>query len=163
MAKRQIKAQTGPTAHDLLRLDNQLCFALYAATRAITRTYRERLDALKLTYPQYLVLLVLWENDGLTVSSIGGKLMLDSGTLTPLLKRMEAMKLIRRERKQNDERQVGIWLADKGNKLKAGALEARRHVACRLDMTEAEILDLRADLMALVSRLGTECESEAAE
>lgn len=163
LAKRQISDATEPSADELLRLDNQLCFALYAATRAITRTYRERLDPLNLTYPQYLVLLVLWESDGQTVSSIGEKLMLDSGTLTPLLKRMEASKLVRRERNRVDERQVEIWLADKGKMLKADALECRRHVACRLDMSNGEILALRSDIMALVSRLGTECETEAAE
>lgn len=163
MAKSRTKPSAAPTAQDLLRLDNQLCFALYAATRAVTRTYRERLDPLNLTYPQYLVLLVLWEADGQTVSAIGNKLMLDSGTLTPLLKRMEAMKLVRRERNRTDERQVEIWLADKGKKLQADALESRRHVACRLDMSEAEIMRLRSDIMALVGRLGIECEAEAAE
>lgn len=163
LAKTTSKATAAPTAYDLLRLDNQLCFALYAATRAITRTYRERLDRLNITYPQYLVLLVLWEHDGQTVSSIGGKLMLDSGTLTPLLKRMEAVKLLRRERNRMDERQVEIWLAEKGKKLKVEALEARRHVACRLDMSESEIMALRSDIMALVGKLGPECEADAAE
>lgn len=129
----------------------------------MTRTYRERLDALNLTYPQYLVLLVLWEEDGQTVSEIGGKLMLDSGTLTPLLKRMEAMALVRRERDKQDERNVGIWLTDAGNTLKTEALGVRRHVACRLEMSDAEILQLRSDIMALVERLGAGCEAEAAE
>ncbi len=149
--------------HDLLRLDNQLCFALYAATRAITRTYRERLEALELTYPQYLVLLVLWENDILTVSEIGRKLMLDSGTLTPLIKRMEAPQLVERRRGTADERVVQIHLTAKGEALKTSALEARRHVACRLEMTEPEILKLRSDLIGLIERLGFGRHSEAAE
>ena len=163
MVKRQNNPDAGPTAHDLLRLDNQLCFALYAATRAISKTYRERLGPLNLTYPQYLVLLVLWETDGLNISAIGEKLMLDSGTLTPLIKRLETMKLVTRQRGKDDEREVRVWLSAKGNELKTGALDARRFVACRLDMTEAEILALRSDLMALIGRLGAECETEAAE
>ena len=80
------KAKSEASGYELLRLDNQLCFALYAATRAISRTYRERLGPMGLTYPQYLVLIVLWEKDGITISEIGRRLMLDSGTLTPLIK-----------------------------------------------------------------------------
>ena len=149
--------------YDLLRLDNQLCFALYAATRVITRTYRERLGPMGLTYPQYLVLIVLWEKDGITISDIGRRLMLDSGTLTPLIKRLEAMGAVQRQRGTEDEREVRVWLAPKGFDLRDAALDARRFVACRLDMTEKEILDLRADMMALVARLGVECEVEFAE
>lgn len=152
-----------PAAYDLLRLDNQLCFALYAATRAITRTYRERLGPMGLTYPQYLVLIVLWEKDGVTISDIGRRLMLDSGTLTPLIKRLEGMEIVQRERNANDEREVRVWLAPKGLDLKDMALDARRFVACRLDMTEADIMALRADLMALIGRLRAECETEAGE
>ena len=163
MAKRKSTSDAGPAAHDLLRLDNQLCFALYAATRAISKTYRERLGPLNLTYPQYLVLLVLWENDGLNISDIGRKLMLDSGTLTPLIKRLEAMNIVTRQRGKDDEREVKVRLSTKGRALKAGALGARRFVACRLDMSEQEILALRSDLMDLIGRLGAECESEAAE
>jgi MarR family transcriptional regulator, organic hydroperoxide resistance regulator len=163
LVKCQIDAQTEASADDLLRLDNQLCFALYAATRAMTRTYRERLDELNLTYPQYLVLLVLWENNGLTVSSIGQRLRLDSGTLTPLIKRMETTKLVRRKRDTADGREVSIWLQPKGEALKSAVLDARKHVACRLEMTEPEIMKLRSDLMALIGRLGFEARAEAAE
>lgn len=159
----QDKAEAEPAASDLLRLDNQLCFALYAATRAVSRTYRERLGPMNLTYPQYLVMLVLWENDGLNISDIGRKLMLDSGTLTPLVKRLEAMKIVRRQRGKDDEREVQVWLSAKGIELKSKALDARRFVACRLDMTEPQILTLRRDLMALIDRLGQGCENEAAE
>lgn len=148
---------------ELLRLDNQLCFALYAATRVITKTYRERLHPMGLTYPQYLVLLVLWEDNNLTVAQIGNKLMLDSGTLTPLLKRLEAMGIVNRTRSVSDERNVLIELTAVGEKLRAEALEARKHVACRLDMSEAEIMALRSDIMGLVGRLGQGCEVEAAE
>ena len=103
---------------DILKLDNQLCFALYAATRAVTKTYRQRLEPMGITYPQYLVLLVLWEQDGLTVSEIGKKLRLDSGTLTPLLQRLEGQKLLKRRRNAKDEREVKAWLTDEGNELK---------------------------------------------
>lgn len=161
-AKRPSKS-AHPTPYDLLRLDNQLCFALYAATRAITKTYREKLEPIGLTYPQYLVLLVLWERDGLTVSEIGEKLMLDSGTLTPLIKRLEAMSLVDRRRSASDERAVNVHLSGKGVKMKDAALDARKFVACRLGMSEAEIMDLRSDLMGLIGRLGTDCEAEAAE
>lgn len=143
-------------ASDLLKLDNQLCFALYAATRAVTRTYRERLDLLGLTYPQYLVLIVLWETDGLTVSQIGHRLLLDSGTLTPLLKRLEANRLIDRKRRSSDEREVEVWLTKRGREMQRGAAHAREHVVCKLGMSEAEIAQLRTELVELVSRLSAE-------
>ena len=161
--KRPQQRNASATVYHLLRLDNQLCFALYAATRAISKTYRQRLEPMGLTYPQYLVLIVLWEQDGIMISEIGDKLMLDSGTLTPLIKRLEGMKIVRRERGTEDERQVRVWLSSKGRDLRDMALDARRFVACRLDMTEREIMALRADLMSLIGRLGVECESEAAE
>lgn len=152
-----------PDRYDLLRLDNQLCFALYAATRAITRTYRDRLEPLGLTYTQFIVLVVLWETDGVTIKTIGEKLMLDSGTLTPLLKRLEAVKLLTRRRGAHDEREVYVSLTNEAWDLRDEVLDARKHVGCRLQMTEREILTLRADLMALIGKLGTECVSEAAE
>ena len=161
--KRPQQRNSSATGYDLLRLDNQLCFALYAATRAISKTYRQRLGPMGLTYPQYLVLIVLWEQDGIMISEIGAKLMLDSGTLTPLVKRLEGMKIVQRERGKEDERQVRVWLSAKGRNLRDMALDARRFVACRLDMTEREILALRTDLMSLIGRLGVDCESEAAE
>ena len=161
--KRPQQSNPSATGYDLLRLDNQLCFALYAATRAISKTYRQRLGPMGLTYPQYLVLIVLWEQDGIMISEIGAKLMLDSGTLTPLIKRLEGMKIVQRERGKEDERQVRVWLSSKGRNLRDMALDARRFVACRLDMTEREILALRTDLMSLIGRLGVDCESEAAE
>ena len=161
--KRPQQRNASATVYDLLRLDNQLCFALYAATRAISKTYRQRLGPMGLTYPQYLVLIVLWEQDGIVISEIGDKLMLDSGTLTPLIKRLEGMKIVRRERGTEDERQVRVWLSSKGRDLRDMALDARRFVACRLDMTEREILALRTDLMSLIGRLGVDCETEAAE
>ena len=105
-----------------LKLDNQLCFSIYAASRAITRAYRPLLDPLGLTYPQYLVLLTLWEKDGQTVNEIGHKLYLDSGTLTPLLKRMEQSGFIVRDKPKDDERKVEIRLGPKAIELRPWAV-----------------------------------------
>lgn len=101
------------------RLDNQLCFAVYAAAHAFGRAYRNLLGRHELTYPQYLVLLVLWEEDGLSVKEIGDRLFLDSGTLTPLLKRLEASGRVRRARDRVDERQVSIFLTPEGRALRS--------------------------------------------
>lgn len=107
---------------DPLKLDSMLCFAVYAAGHAFTRFYKPRLDAIGLTYPQYLVFLVLWEEDGLTVKALGEKLFLDSGTITPLIKRLEARGLVRRQRDEEDERHVRIHLTPEGRALRAKAL-----------------------------------------
>ncbi|MCJ2013395.1 MarR family winged helix-turn-helix transcriptional regulator [Methylobacterium sp. J-076] len=104
--------------NDSQRLDNQLCFAVYAAAHAFGRAYRNLLGRHDLTYPQYLVLMVLWEEDGLTVKEIGERLFLDSGTLTPLLKRLEASGRVRRSRDRPDERQVSILLTETGESLR---------------------------------------------
>src|ERR1700761_624923 len=103
---------------DPLRLDRQVCFPLYAASNLINRLYRPVLGKLGLTYPQYLVMLVLWEQEPQTVGGLGGRLYLDSGTLTPLLKRMEAAGLVVRQRDTQDERRVQIALTDKGRALR---------------------------------------------
>ena len=113
-------------ADQLLRLDNQICFAVYSAAHAFNRVYKPLLDRLGLTYPQYLVMLVLWERDGVPVKDIGERLFLDSGTLTPLLKRLEAAELVKRTRSTEDERQVLIALTAQG----AGAAGRKRR-ACR--------------------------------
>ena len=110
-----------PSADDMLRLDNQLCFAVYSASLAMTKLYKPLLDKLDLTYPQYLVMLVLWERDGLMVSELGERLSLDSGTLTPLLKRLEANGLVARIRDVADERRVRVSLSAAGRRLKARA------------------------------------------
>ena len=107
-----------PSQQDRQRLDNQLCFAVYAAAHAFGRAYRTLLGRHELTYPQYLVLLVLWEQDGLSVKEIGNRLFLDSGTLTPLLKRLEASGRVRRARDRVDGRQVSIFLTPAGEKLR---------------------------------------------
>jgi len=124
---------------ELLKLDNQLCFTIYAASRAITRAYRPILDEFGLTYPQYLVLLILWEQDGLAVNEIGSLLYLDSGTLTPLLKRMESAGFIERRRGKLDERTTEIHLALKGESLRRQAIRIPESFVhdSRLELSEA--------------------------
>ena len=112
---------TEPIKDERLKLDNQLCFTIYAASREMTKLYRPLLNKLDITYPQYLTLLALWEQDGLMVKEIGERLYLDSGTLTPLLKRMEAQGLIVRKRVAADERKVEITLTMAGQALKEEA------------------------------------------
>src|ERR1700760_4745824 len=109
------------SGYQLRRLENQICFAVYSAAHAFNRVYKPLLDGLGLTYPQYLVMLVLWERDGLAVKEIGEQLFLDSGTLTPLLKRLEAAHLVKRTRSAADERQVLIALTAQGAALREKA------------------------------------------
>lgn len=138
---------------DPLKLDSMLCFAVYAAGHAFTRFYKPRLDALGLTYPQYLVFLVLWEQDGLTVKALGEKLFLDSGTITPLVKRLEARGLLRRQRDDEDERQVRIFLTPEGRALRAKALAVPLAVGKALGEQAVEAGDLRRSLQQLRERL----------
>lgn len=119
----------------LPKADEQLCFAIYSAGHAFTKLYRSVLADLGLTYPQYLVMMVLWDCDGITVKAIGEQLMLDSGTLTPLLKRMEAAGLIRRERDREDERQVRLFLTEAGNQLGDKARLVPEKMACAISGT----------------------------
>ena len=142
------------TLLDPLDLDNQLCFALYAAAHAIKKAYRPLLDELGLTYPQYLILLVLWKADGLKVSDIGERLSLDSGTLTPVLKRLEAASLIRRTRRIQDEREVEIALTPAGRELRERAIGVRCRIVDQLKMSEREIAALRRDLNGVIATLG---------
>ena len=136
-----------------LHLDNQLCFALYAASRAMTAAYAPLLEELELTYPQYLVMLVLWERDGERVSAIGDRLHLDSATLTPLLKRLEARELIERRRSQQDERVVEVFLTTTGKRLERKAGDIPRCLAEKAELSIAEIGKLRAQVQALTDRL----------
>ena len=122
-----------------LLLDNQLCFALYSASLAMTKLYKPLLDELGLTYPQYLAMLVLWEQDGVMVSELGQRLSLDSGTLTPLLKRLESAGLIARIRAVEDERRVHITLTAAGRKLRT---RARKIPGCILDAAQCSIPEL---------------------
>jgi DNA-binding MarR family transcriptional regulator len=139
---------------ETLRLDNQLCYALYAASHRMTKCYRPLLERLGLTYPQYLVLIVLWETDALTVSEIGRRLRLDSGTLTPVLKRLEAAGFVRRTRRQEDEREVEISLTPAGLSLRDEAVDVRRAIVRQLKMDESEIAELRTRLDDLIVTLG---------
>ncbi len=123
----------------MLQLDNQLCFALYSASLAMTKVYKPLLEELGLTYPQYLAMLVLWERDGLMVSELGEKLTLDSGTLTPLLKRLEASGYVSRIRAVEDERRVYITLTSSGRKLKT---RAAKIPACILSASQCSVPDL---------------------
>ena len=136
-----------------LQLDVQLCFALHASARAISKVYMETLRTENLTYPQYLVLLVLFEEDGLNISEIGDRLQLDSGTVTPLIKRMEKLDIVTRERSVEDERTVHVSLTEKGRSLRKVAFEAREVVVDRLDMSESEIIQMRQQLMEIADRL----------
>lgn len=127
-------------ANEALLLDNQLCFALYSTSLAMSKVYKPLLDQLGITYPQYLVMLVLWESDGLTVSEIGERLYLDSGTLTPLLKRLEAAGLVQRLRDTEDERRILIRLTADGRKLKQKAAQLPQ---CILVATQCSLSDLK--------------------
>lgn len=133
---------------ELLRLDNQVCFALYSASLAMTKLYKPLLDALGLTYPQYVTLLALWERDGLTVSELGERLFLDSGTLTPLLKRLEATGLVARLRDAQDERRVRITLTPQGCALRKRAEDVPR---CVLERSQCDVSELQALTRQLIS------------
>jgi DNA-binding MarR family transcriptional regulator len=141
------------SADQALQLDHQLCFALYSASLAMTKLYKPLLDDLGLTYPQYLAMLVLWETDGVTVSELGDRLHLDSGTLTPLLKRLEVAELVSRLRDVQDERRVLIRLTAAGRKLKG---RAARIPGCVMQATQcdlSEVLQLTRQVQALRDRL----------
>lgn len=137
----------------LLKLDNQLCFSVYALSRLITKTYQPLLERLDVTYPQYLVLLLLWEHNALTVKRLGEKLLLDSGTLTPLLKRMEQRHWLSRQRDPRDERSVVVALEPAGRALQVLAHEIPVRVAERLQMAPFEIDALRTQLRQIISVL----------
>jgi DNA-binding MarR family transcriptional regulator len=142
-----------PRQTDWLLLDHQLCFALYAASLAMTKLYKPLLEPLGLTYPQYLVMLVLWQGDGITVSQIGERLALDSGTLTPLLKRLEASGLVQRLRDTTDERRVLLQLTPAGRALKARALSVPQTIAAASGCELGELSSLTARLQALRHQL----------
>ena len=137
----------------LLQLDNQLCFALYSTSLAMTKVYKPLLDELGLTYPQYLAMLVLWEKDGLMVSELGQRLYLDSGTLTPLLKRLEASGFITRIRAVEDERRVHITLTSSGRKLKAKAAKIPACILSASQCSISEISDLTRQVQSLRQHL----------
>ena len=136
-----------------LLLGNQLCFAVYSTAHAFTRFYKPLLGRLGLTYPQYLVMLVLWERDGVPVKDIGERLFLDSGTLTPLLKRLEAAGLLKRTRSSEDERQVLIALTPQGHALKEKARGVPQSILAASECSVAELSALKREMAALRDRL----------
>lgn len=136
-----------------LRLDNQICFAVYSAAHAFNRVYKPLLDRLGLTYPQYLVMLVLWERDDVPVKDIGERLFLDSGTLTPLLKRLEAAHLVKRTRSREDERQVLIALTAQGQALKDKARSVPQSILAASDCSVPELVAMKNEIVALRDRL----------
>ncbi|PYE19114.1 DNA-binding MarR family transcriptional regulator [Williamsia limnetica] len=145
-----------------LHLDRQLCFALYSASRATTAAYRPLLDQLGLTYPQYLVLLVLWEDERVTVRRLGERLHLDSGTLSPLLKRLEAIGFVQRQRSVADERSVEVTLTESGRELESQALCIPENLFGASGLTVDEIENLRDAVQRLTHVLrdaGTSADS----
>ncbi len=136
-----------------LQLDQQLCFALYSASLQVTKQYKPHLDALGLTYPQYLVMLVLWAQDDLAVSDLGVRLSLDSGTLTPLLKRLESKGWLTRARDSADERRVRVTLTPEGLALKSQARAVPQAMRCLMGGSDAELVALRTALHALRQRM----------
>ncbi|NTV88600.1 MAG: MarR family transcriptional regulator [Burkholderiaceae bacterium] len=148
------------THNKALQLDHQLCFALYSASLAMTKLYKPLLAELGLTYPQYLALLALWERDGLQVSELGARLFLDSGTLTPLLKRLEAAGLVQRQRSSDDERRVHIHLTASGRALKARAAQVPGCVLQATQCSLGEVVELTQRVQALRDRLGSPAAPE---
>lgn len=142
--------------HDNLMLDHQLCFALYTATHAITRAYRHGLEKAGLTYTQYLVMLVLWEKDCISVSNIANRLELDSATLTPMLKRLEIAGFLKRIRNKADERIVDVQLTDAGNALQQDIALVQQNVECTTQLCNDEFVKLRESLKRLSETISKE-------
>ncbi|MDQ6481930.1 MarR family transcriptional regulator [Dyadobacter sp. LHD-138] len=138
---------------ELLKLSNQLCFPLYALSRKITSHYLPILEKIGLTYPQYLVMMVLWEESGLSVKELGHRLMLDSGTLSPLLKKLEDREILVRTRLKEDERVVIISLTGTGEKLREKASEIPEQIKCCLDLSDKELRDLRTLAAGLLDKI----------
>jgi DNA-binding MarR family transcriptional regulator len=134
-------------------LDDQLCFALYSTGLAMNKLYRKLLRKLDLTYPQYLVMLVLWEREGVTVSDIGARLFLDSATLTPLLKRLESAGLVARTRSTQDERQVEVSLTEAGRALRRDAAAIQEGVLCAAACAPGDLMALKGQLETLRGKL----------
>jgi DNA-binding MarR family transcriptional regulator len=141
-------------------IDQMLCFAVYATSHAFTRFYKPRLDALDLTYPQYLAFLVLWESDDITVKALGDRLFLDSGTITPLIKRLEGRGLVTRQRDAEDERQVRVRLTEAGRDLRRKAMSIPLAVVEGTGLTPDAMTGMRKELLALRERLDAALEPQ---
>lgn len=150
-------------SYEQLKLENQLCFPFYAVSRLITRAYQEDLDALGITYPQYLVLMILWDSDKVTVNEIADKLILNTNTVTPLLKRMEAMGLLTRTPSKADQRKVIVSLTEKGNEMQHDAAQIPIRLMQKLNVEPNErqmtdILTLKNQLTSLIDLLKNNSE-----
>ena len=148
--------------YEQLKLENQLCFPVYAASRLIIREYQPLLDKLGITYPQYLVLMVLWEQDDITVNEIAGKLILNTNTITPLLKRMEAMGILTRKRSGKDERKVMVRLTKSGVQMRELAAEIPMELVKRINgehIDTEKLLELKKALYDIISLLNRDMES----
>lgn len=141
------------STYDKLKLENQLCFSVYAVSRAITKLYRPLLEELDITYPQYLVMLVLWEHETLNLKDLGKKLYLDSGTLTPLLKRLESIGLVKRERSLEDERLLNVSLTDKGVKLKEKAKNIPDCILKAINLDMENLINTKAQMDSLLTSI----------
>lgn len=149
----QIPTPLDAQSQKALHLDQQLCFALYSTSLAMTKVYKPLLDKLGLTYPQYLIMLILWQNDGLALKDVGEQLQIDSGALTPVIKRMEAMGLLIRSRNPQNERTLEIRLTKAGWAMRVQAAEVNRTVGVSCCMAEPEIHALRQELVQLRAQL----------
>ncbi|MBO6046595.1 MAG: MarR family transcriptional regulator [Erysipelotrichaceae bacterium] len=143
-------------SYDQLKLDNQICFPLYACSHEVTKKYKPLLDELDLTYTQYITMMVMWEHEMMTVKSLGQVLHLDSGTLTPLLKRLEAKGLIKRERSKEDERSVNVTLTDAGRSLEQKAKDVPFKIAQSFDLSDEEAKTLYTLLYKVMNTLTEE-------
>jgi DNA-binding MarR family transcriptional regulator len=144
-------------------LDDQLCFALYAASRAVTARYRPLLDELGVTYPQYLVLMLLWEEDGQTVGQLGNRLALDSGTLSPLLKRLTAAGLVTRHRRADDERSVSVRLTEEGRALQGPACAISAQMIDALSLSTQQFAELKGQLRTITERVAAQQTPQVAQ
>ena len=142
--------------YECIRLDNQLCFPLYACAKEVVRQYRKPLEQLGLTYTQYVVMMALWEHGGMTEGELGKKVRLDSGTLTPLLRRLEKQGYLSRERSDSDERRLALRLTEAGEALKERAVEVPVAMRGCIDLPEEELLQLKRLLDKALERMGTE-------
>lgn len=149
----QCQGDTQLREEEKLRLDNQVCFPLYSAANAVIRAYRPLLDELDLTYSQYLVMMVLWEQNGVSVKDVGHRLHLDSGTLTPLLKRLEVKGYVERARSTQDERVRVLNLTEQGRELKLRAQQVPNAIKCRVDIELDEMLELKRLCEKILTKL----------
>lgn len=139
--------------YEVIKLDNQLCFSFYAISREIIKLYKPILDKFNLTYTQYITMLVLWEEEEINFKRLGERLRLDSGTLTPVVKKLEAMDLVTKYRTKEDDRIVVVKLTEKGIALKDDAIEVPKEIACKVDIKEEQYLELKEILKDLLEKL----------